>query len=104
MELLNYTVNRINGAKLVLDPYPHLYLTEIFEPRFYTNCILNKLPPTTAYNKYTNGRHQIHIAGRQVSFGQSASPDYFRTQRLSKALAKASWAKRLNPNANPTLP
>jgi hypothetical protein len=88
VELLNYTVNRINGAKLVLDPYPHLYLTEIFEPRFYTNCILNKLPPTSAYNKYTNGRHQIHIAGRQGHGPQGQNRLGRPEGKLDKAKAK----------------
>jgi hypothetical protein len=42
--LLNYTVNRINEAKLVLTPYPHVYITDIFDPRFYRDCILVRFP------------------------------------------------------------
>eukprot|EP00976_Prorocentrum_cordatum_P091988 1188745-Prorocentrum_minimum.AAC.2 len=38
--LLDYTINRIRTAELHLDPYPHLYLTKIFEPSFYQNCLL----------------------------------------------------------------
>lgn len=42
--LLSYTVNRINEAKLVMTPYPHVYITDIFEPNFYRDCILVRCP------------------------------------------------------------
>lgn len=38
--LLNYTLRRIQNAKLSLEPYPHLYVNHVFEPSFYKECIL----------------------------------------------------------------
>jgi len=64
--LLDYTIERIRNAQLHLDPFPHLYLTKIFEPTFYQNCLLARLPPTQAYEQLPNNRdrNQIPLAGK----------------------------------------
>ncbi|KAK3260133.1 hypothetical protein CYMTET_30894 [Cymbomonas tetramitiformis] len=55
-ELLAYTVNRIQSTKLSMDPYPHIYISGIFEPQFYNDCILKKLPKTDTYESLPNNR------------------------------------------------
>mmetsp|Transcript_40061 Transcript_40061/g.55664 ORF Transcript_40061/g.55664 Transcript_40061/m.55664 type:complete len:457 (+) Transcript_40061:219-1589(+) len=65
-KLLNYTINRIQSTPLVLEPYPHLYVTKVFEPNFYQNCLLPRLPPNEAYSPLPNNpdRTQIPFSGK----------------------------------------
>jgi len=87
-KLLDYTIQRIRNAELHLDPYPHLYLTRVFEPSFYQNCLLARLPPTAAYEQLPNNRdrNQIPISGK---FGHGPQA----MDRVGRPKGKLSGAK-----------
>lgn len=68
-DIVDYTRKRISGAKVSMDPYPHIYIEDVFEPEFY-KCMMTLIPPNdtaTTRKVYNNppgrgaGRYRLKI-------------------------------------------
>jgi hypothetical protein len=58
----------IKGAKLIEDPFPHLYATEVFPADFYRHLI-DSLPPAESYKQYSerySARYALDITANSV--------------------------------------
>lgn len=76
--LVEYTAARISGAKLVKKPYPHVSIDAVFEPKFYKECILPKMPDDrTVRNAFAkksgSERYSLYITSEKSRASKIAS-------------------------------
>lgn len=77
-ELYNYTLNKVKNAKVLKEPFPHLFIEDIFRPDFYP-CILNKLPDGKRrgpYKSFKSERYLVKLADRTGVQLQPGARDY----------------------------
>lgn len=59
---VTYTVHKIGNATVKKDPYPHLYVVDIFEPLLYA-CMLQNLPRSLkSYARAISGSKEAKIS------------------------------------------
>mmetsp|Transcript_10109 Transcript_10109/g.21074 ORF Transcript_10109/g.21074 Transcript_10109/m.21074 type:complete len:295 (-) Transcript_10109:427-1311(-) len=129
--LYNYTLNKVQTAKIALKPFPHVYIKDIFKPSFYP-CILNKLPDGTVnhadspYSKDKSQRYLVKLMGRagqplldtnDRDFSEAAAQaidfkwwsdfgQLLATRELARAWVKlfdTTTGRRYNETATPTI-
>lgn len=76
-QVKRYAYQSIKNAKLVLEPFPHIYVEKVLPDDFYSELLL-KLPPDSDYNVYSAPYEQRHYI--------QLSPS--RTEKLTEAVSQ----------------
>ncbi|KAK3267181.1 hypothetical protein CYMTET_24249 [Cymbomonas tetramitiformis] len=103
LELYNYTLNKVKNAKVLKEPFPHVFIEDIFQPDFYP-CILNKLPDGKRrgpYKSFKSERYLVKLADRTGVQLQPGARDY--REATAKALDINFWTEFTEMFANPEL-
>ena len=67
-EEVEYTLRRLANATVSLEPYPHMYVEQVFEPRLY-ECMLKSIPRSNkAYQQLFGkvGRYSLNLRDDHV--------------------------------------
>jgi hypothetical protein len=67
-EQVEYTLRRLANATVSLDPYPHMYVQQVFEPQLY-ECMLKMIPRSNkAYQQLFGkvGRFSLNLRDDHV--------------------------------------
>ncbi|KAK3263080.1 hypothetical protein CYMTET_28096 [Cymbomonas tetramitiformis] len=100
---LEYTINRLRNSTVSMSPYPHLHVVDVFEPGYYSNCILHYMPPDNlpatedVYSKINKNqpRYGLKIAGQR-------GPGVLGHQRSTEGSPFKPLTGAILKNAEPT--
>lgn len=101
--ILEYTINRLRNTTVFMIPYPHMQVADVFEPGYYSNCILHYMPPDNlpatedVYSKINKNqpRYGLKIAGQH-------GPGVLGHQRSSEGSPFKPLTGTVLKNAEPT--
>ena len=66
-----HTVEKIKNAEVINDPFPHIYVEDVFHPSIY-QAILSNLPPDDGYKTISEMRPVKGYADRYVTYTTSS--------------------------------